>query len=284
MNKLGYIGIGSMGGGIAQHLVKSGFDLTVFDLRPEAYPPLIELGAKKPESLQDLVNKVDIILICVENDQGVKDVCLGSNGILAYARQEQVIIIQSTVKAITVQEINEEAAKKGVGILDAPVSGDIDDRLNGTLSVMVGGEEKFVERCRPVLNAIGKNGEKVVHLGPVGGGEIGKLCNNLTYLVALHATLEALKLVHTYGISEEKIIQVISMGSGRNWTVDHPGYFDAMLKSHRLGPELCSIARKDLIDAASTAMILGINLPLTCVAAELMKSAFYDRAEYLGIL
>ena len=282
IHKIGYVGVGSMGGPIARHLANKGFDVTVYDIRPEAMEQFSSSAVKIAKSLKALVDAVDCIMICVEDDYKVLNVSSGVEGILAYARAGQVIIIQSTCKISTVQKIEMEARNKGVEVIDAPVSGNLEDRENGTLGVYVGGAIKPVEECRHIFNAIGDNGKKVMHLGAIGYGELGSLINNAISGCQIVATLEGLKLGRVNGISEEKVIQVAKMGSGRNYFIDTWPYFDELMKSHRLGPGMCRIDRKDMLDAAVAALEKGLYPHMIVGIGELMEKVYFERAEHLA--
>jgi len=280
--KVGYVGVGNMGGGIAQGLIEKGFNLTIYDLRPEAMAPLAKLGAKAADSLKDLVENVDHIYLCVEDDKGVIGVIKGKNGILDYARPGQVIVVQSTCKLTTAQDVAKAAEAKGVGLLDAPVSGDFKDRLEGTLAIYVGGEEKFFEECRPVLNAMGAEGKKVVHLGPSGCGELGKLINN-QIAVPMHSVVQqTMTLARAYGLTEQRVLEIAAIGTGQCWSTQTWPYVDDILTVHRLGPGLNRIGRKDLIDAQIAALNKGVNLPIVDIFLTSFESIQCERAEYLA--
>lgn len=280
--KVGYIGVGSMGGAIARYLVKKGFDFTVYDIRPEAMAQLAKSGAKTADSLKDLVDKVDHIMICVEDDHKIIELCTGTEGILAYARAGQVIIVQSTCKIATVQQVAKAAKAQKVELIDAPVSGNLEDRLKGTLAVYVGGANKIVEECLPILNAIGAEGKKVLHLGQVGYGELGSLLNSMMSGGQIVPTLEGLKLGRVNGIKEDVLVPMLKLGAARNYFIENWPYFDELMKSHRLGPGMCRNDRKDMLDAEAAALEKGLSLHLTVGIGELMERVYYERAIYLA--
>ena len=279
--RIGYIGIGSMGAPIARFLFDKGFDITVHDIRSEAMSPFEKDGVKTAVTLEDLVAKTDCIMICVEGDYQLTKLITGADGILKYSRPGQILIVQTTCKISTVQQLWHAAAAEGVKLIDAPVNGNFEDRCNGTLAVYVGGSSETVTYCQPLLNVIGANGKKVMHLGPVGYGELAALINASVTVAHTVATLEGMKLGRVNGISEEKVCQICKMGSGRNYSTDHWPYFDELMKSHRLGPAMCRNDRKDMLDTAASAMTKGIFMAMIAGFGELTEKVYYERAEYL---
>ena len=201
--KMGFIGLGAMGRPMAANILKAGFDLTVYDIRSEPMQELEKLGAKVTRSPQEVGEQCDIIETIVVNDAQVEEVILGKDGsgVLAGARPGSIIVIHSTVSPKTCQHIAALAKDKGVGVIDAPVSGAESGAQAGTLSIMVGGEAELLETCRPVLNVLGKT---IFHLGAVGMGEMAKIVNNLMVIVNQQSTREGLRLARMAGIERKR--------------------------------------------------------------------------------
>lgn len=174
--KIGCIGLGNMGKPMAVNIAKAGFDLTVYDIRPEPLEELKRLGAKGARSPAEVGERCDIIELVVVNDAQVEDVTLGEGGVLAGAKPGSILVIHSTVHPHTCQQVAEQAKAKGVGVVDAAVSGGEEGSRAGTLTIMVGGGARLLEECRPVFEVVGQN---IFHLGDVGMGEAGKLANHL---------------------------------------------------------------------------------------------------------
>jgi len=277
--KIGYIGIGHMGGGIAQNIAKKGVDLTVYDRNPEAVSKLVGNGAKAAGSLKKLVENVDIIIICVVNDEQVESVCHGPEGVVAYGRKGQVIVIQSTVKPATTKAVGEAAAAKGIGVIDAPVSGVEEEKLEGRLRVFVGGEEEYIKRCRPILNVIG--GDSVVVVGSLGDGQIAKLINNTMNFHNMIGAREACKVARACGISESKLRELVR--SGDSWSLQNMDFNDGIMRVHEMGRNCYTIALKDMRDAKAVAKDVGVETPVWDSLMEYMPTSYNERADYLGI-
>lgn len=280
--KIGYIGLGDMGAGIASTLLKKGFDLTAYDLRPEAIEAMVKKGAQGAGSMKELVEAVDHIYICVVDDAGVVKVITGEDGILKYSKPGQVIVVQSTCKMKTIEEVAAAAEAKGVGLLDCPVSGSNDDRYNGNLAVYVGGKKEYYEECIDALNATGANGDKVIYFGLSGCGQLGKLMNNLTNLPTLTCMQQAFMLGAAYGLTEETILKIIENGStGVCWYVEHYPFFDDLRKGHISGPAIGRMGKKDLYAARNAALAHGVGLPVVDIYGTCEELSGCERMEYL---
>lgn len=257
--QVGYVGLGNMGGGIAIHLARAAVRLIVYDINPDAVTKIVVEGGRAAASLQQIAEEADIVLICVLDSEQVIDVVLGQNGILDNSRPGQVIIIQSTVVPQTILHVAEAASKRGVAVLDAPVSGSFEDRLNGTLAVIVGGDQTVVDRCRPLLETIGN---KVRHVGPLGSAEVAKLANNTIMHTTRLAAIEVMRFAAAYGVSEEMVRSVAKVSSADSWVLDNWSYFDAQTKS-AIGDDAPQI--RNLLEAAD---YRGVDLPLCRATAD----------------
>jgi 3-hydroxyisobutyrate dehydrogenase len=195
-----FVGLGNIGKPMAKRLVKAGFETAVFDVAPAPVEELVQLGARAARSPRDAAEGCDAIGVCVRDDADVLDVCLRDDGLLAGARPGAVIAIHSTVLPRTAERVATEAAPRGIGVLDACVSGGAAGAEHGALVVMAGGEADALERARPYLEAFAR---KVVHAGPTGDGCKAKLCNNLLTYLAWTAAFEAHTLARASGLSQE---------------------------------------------------------------------------------
>lgn len=253
-HRVGYVGLGDMGGGIAVHLAQSGVDLAVFDLNADAIARVVSEGAKPAASLAELAAATDIIVICVLDSAQVKAVVAGPGGLLEHGRRGQVIVIQSTVVPQTVVDVAAMAASHGIDVIDAPVSGNVEDRLNGTLAVIVGGEEDVVARCLPVLEIIGS---PVIHVGPLGSGQVAKLANNSITLTTRLAAIEIMRFTAAYGVSEAKLRAVAKASSADSWVLDNWSYFDDHTRAAHgdNAPQVC--------EAVEAGEARGLEMPLS---------------------
>ena len=218
MVKVGMVGLGGMGKAIAINIAKAGFEFTVADLREEPLKELKENGASIADSPRDVAAAADIVLASLPSNEASEKVALGPDGVLAGSKSGDIYIELSTISLEVVRNIADQAAEKGVSLLDAPVSGGLEQRQKGTLSIMVGGDESTLNRAMPVFNAFG---DKIFHAGDSGAGATVKLVNNLLNGINTVATMEALVLGVKAGLSVQTMQEVISVSSGSSWIFNH---------------------------------------------------------------
>ena len=211
--KIGFIGLGGIGKPMAINIAKSGFDLTVTDLREQPLNELAHYGARVAASAREVSEISDLVLASLPSDLVSEEVALGSNGVLAGAKSGDIYVELSTISPGLVHTIAKKASDKGVAVLDAPVSGGVDQRLEGTLSIMVGGEAKTLSKAMPVFKTFGN---KIFHAGGTGAGASVKLVNNMLAGINMVATMEALVLGVKAGLSVETLKEVIGASSGTN--------------------------------------------------------------------
>jgi 3-hydroxyisobutyrate dehydrogenase-like beta-hydroxyacid dehydrogenase len=215
--QVGFIGLGDMGGAIASRIIAAGFPTHLWARRPEVLDEFSGAGAQSAATPAELAAAVDLVGVCVWDDDAVRDVLYNDDGVLAGAREGTVIAIHSTVQPRTVREAADAAAARGLMLVDAPVSGGREVALSGGLVVAVGGDEATVERCRPVFASFGT---QVVHLGPVGVGQFDKLINNALLAANLAVADDAIALAESLGIDPAALAEVIRDGSGRSFGFD----------------------------------------------------------------
>ena len=211
--KVGFIGLGGIGKPMAINIAKSGFDLTVTDLREQPLKELARYGAQVAANPREVSEASDIVLASLPSNSASEEVALGSDGVLAGAKNGDIYVELSTISPEVVHTIARKASDKGVSMLDAPVSGGLDQRKEGTLSIMVGGDGKTLARAMPVLKAFG---DKIFHAGENGAGASVKLVNNMLAGINMIATMEALVLGVKAGLSVKTLKEVISASSGSN--------------------------------------------------------------------
>ena len=211
MVKVGMVGLGGMGKAIAINIAKAGFEFSVADLREEPLKELKENGASIADSPRDVAAAADIVLASLPSNEASEKVALGPDGVLAGSKSGDIYIELSTISLEVVRNIADQAAEKGVSLLDAPVSGGLEQRLKGTLSIMVGGDEPTLNRAMPVFKAFG---DKIFHAGDSGAGATVKLVNNLLCGINMVATMEALVLGVKGGLSLKTMKEVINASSG----------------------------------------------------------------------
>lgn len=211
MTRVGFVGLGSQGAPMARRIVDSGFPLTLWARRPTSLEPFAETSAAVAPSLGELGAASDVVGVCVVADRDVEEVLLGAQGVLAGMSPGGVVAIHSTVHPATCLRIAETAAAVGVAVIDAPVSGGGGAAAARALLVMTGGEDKDIERCRPVLETFGN---PIVHLGPLGSGQMAKLLNNLVFTAQLSLAEDTFTFAASLGIDRAAMAQVLASGSG----------------------------------------------------------------------
>lgn len=210
MDRIGWVGLGGMGQPMAANVAKAGFDLTVCDLRPEPVAALVALGAAEADSAVATAAACDVLFVSLPDRYASEKVAAEVFGAPPDARP-QLYVELSTLSPTVMQTLAAAAAAAGVGFCDSPVSGNVRARREGTLSVMVGGDESHFERARPVLDAIGGN---VFHLGPVGAGSVAKIANNLIALTSMVTAMEGMLLGVRAGLDMQRLRDVVMTASG----------------------------------------------------------------------
>jgi 3-hydroxyisobutyrate dehydrogenase len=194
---------------MAERLVAGGFDTVVFDVREEPRAAMAARGARVARSCADLAGGADVIGVCVRDDADVRRVTMGPDGVIAHARTGSIIAIHSTILPTTVREVGAAAAARGVGVIDAPITGAAAGAETGTLIYMVGGPVELVDRCRPVFAT---SAARVVHTDELGTGAIAKLCNNLMGYLGFLAAYEATLLAEQGGLAFDALVEVTRGG------------------------------------------------------------------------
>jgi 3-hydroxyisobutyrate dehydrogenase len=276
------IGLGSMGTGIAQNILKAGFDLTVHNRTVAKTGPFAKLGAKVADSLHEAARNADAIISIVADDAASRQVWLGEGGALASARKEVVLVESSTLSHAWVRELAGLAAERGLALLDAPVNGGPSVAAAGQLKMMVGGEAEVLDRARSVLESFT---EQITHMGPNGTGTMTKLVNNLMSGVQMVALAEALHLAGCAGLNLEQVVSVITNSGPASPLVKR----NAPLMAARNYGEpnfLLRHIRKDVTYAIRLADEVDAPLTTGHAAREMYRMAGklgYDNAEFAAV-
>jgi 3-hydroxyisobutyrate dehydrogenase len=266
--RVGCLGLGNMGGGIAENILRAGFEVAAFDIRPEARNRLSQLGAKAAQSPAEAARDAALLTVTVLNDEQVRHVLLGDDGAASALAPGAVVIVHSTVSPQTCEQIAALLAERDVHLIDAPISGGASAAGNGTLTLMIGGTDEAVAAAAPVLEAISR---ERFHVGPVGTGQIAKLVNNLMGIVNRVAVgEEGLALARAAGLREEAMLGVLRASSGNSWQVEHWREMQAVARDSTTGAEgMAQMAKKDLALAYRLGDDLGVAMP---IAAEAYKN------------
>jgi 2-hydroxy-3-oxopropionate reductase len=262
MIKVGFIGLGDQGKPMAVNLAKGGFDLIVYDLRREPVDELIAIGAKAANSPREVAGASEIIEVAVVDDAQVEAVALGDDGIVAGARPGSVIAIHSTIRPATARKIATESARRGIGVVDAPVSGGPRGAQSRAMCYMVGGDKELVERCRPIFETSAKS---IFHLGPLGAGMTAKLAHQVIVCLNVLAAREGMALAAKAGLDLTMLQEVVRAGGAQSRVAD------SWIKNQPT-PNARKLWYKDLMLALEFADELGLALPATSMAQELIES------------
>ncbi len=218
--KIGFIGLGIMGGGMAHNLLKAGFDVTVWNRTAVRMEPLVTAGAKAGSSPADVAAQSDVILVCVSDTPDVEAVILGADGVIESAKAGSLVVDHSTISPTATKAIAAQLSAKGVHMLDAPISGGSEGAAKGTLSIMVGGDAAQFERALPVFQAMGKT---ITHVGGTGAGQTVKLVNQILVVVTMLGVAEALLFAEAGGLDLAKTLTAVSGGAAGSWSLSNRG-------------------------------------------------------------
>jgi 3-hydroxyisobutyrate dehydrogenase-like beta-hydroxyacid dehydrogenase len=280
VKKVGFIGLGDIGLPMAKRVASHGYEVTVCGhVRREPIEEMKKVGAREVNSPKEVASASDVTITMVRDVPQSQEVILGPNGVMEGSRKGSGIIIMSTLPPQFCQEVAQAGKRKGVDVLDAPVSGTRLRAADGTLTLMVGGEVEVIEKYRPVLETMGK----IVHCGGVGTGEIAKLANNMALLNNIVGLVEALEWGTKCGATEEQLIEIMKTSTGDSVAVR--GHFTfkenfRKYKPHILPgevPSLFTLAVKDLEIALRIADEMELSIPLTALTHHLIpRLKFYD--------
>jgi len=270
--RAGVIGLGAMGGGIAENLIKKGFSVFVRDVRPEIVAQFTKKGATAASSSKELGSLCDVVLASLPMspvEPTLENEILGAEGVLEGMEPHKIIIDCGNTSPLTAKKLYHECQKKGVSFLDAAVSGGPEVAQAGTLSVMVGGLPEVFEQVKPIFNAIGK---KVTYFGSSGSGQMAKLINNMVVAINLAAISEALILGQKAGLDISKLREAMSSGAAQSWVLDTYGrIWLERVPGQRAVEEV--YRQKQLGWAFEIGSELEVPLPVTTCVHELFKMA-----------
>lgn len=269
MEKVGFIGVGNMGFPMACNLLKAGYEVYANDLSEERVNMIKEKGAKPCSSQAELASSVDVIVSSLPNAAIVESVYASKGGVFDSCKSDAVIIDLSSVAPSTSKKMAKIAEEKGLHYVDAPVSGGVGGAQAGTLSIMVGADQKTYDRILPILEVIGKN---IYHMGEVGSGDAIKLVNNLLLGCNMAALAEALILGVKCGLTPKAMYDVIKESSGRSYAMEAKMEKFIMADSFDTGFAV-DLQYKDLGLALDAGRETSVPLPMTSMAKEIFEGA-----------
>jgi 3-hydroxyisobutyrate dehydrogenase len=267
MARIGFIGVGHMGGPMARNLVKAGHGVKAYDLSEEAMNFAVQSGASRAQSIKDAASGVDFVITMLPVGDNVRAVFLG-DGVLAAADRGTVLIDSSTIDIESARAVHAAAAEHGYAMLDAPVSGGVGGAEAATLTFMCGGDKATFDKVRPILQAMGKN---IVHCGGPGFGQATKICNNMVAGIISLATAEAFVMGEKLGVARQTLFDVLSTSSAasfilsRNCPLAGPVPTSASSNGYKPGFR-ASLMLKDLRLSQAAAQTAGVGTPLGAAA------------------
>ncbi|MBL8153421.1 MAG: NAD-binding protein [Anaerolineae bacterium] len=264
MAKVGYIGLGIMGGAIARNLLKAGHELVVHNRSRQKVDDLVALGAKAAGNPREVAEQVEFVFTNLPDSPDVEAVVLGKDGIIEGAHSGLVYIDNSTIKPETARMLAERLTEAGIEALDAPVSGGDVGARNGTLTIMAGGSQGAFDRAVPLFQAMGK---AWVLVGESGAGQIAKVCNQIIVGAQMAAMGEALITAQKAGVDPARMVEAIKGGAAQMWTLDVKP--PRLFAGNRQPGFKAHMQHKDLGICLDTGKTYGIPMPLTAAIQQL---------------
>ena len=263
--KIGLIGLGIMGRPMAKNMLKAGYALMVNDLNREAVEDVVSCGAVAATN-QEIGESCDVVMTMLPNSPHVKAVMLGEDGVAAHMKSGQVFIDMSSINPVASKEIAAELAKRGVEMLDAPVSGGEPKAIDGTLSFMVGGKQEIFDQCKDLLGTMGAS---VVRCGEIGAGNTTKLANQIIVACNIQALSEALTLAQMAGVEPEAVFAAIRGGLAGSTVMNAKA--PMMIAGNDKPGFKIDLHIKDLNNALDCAHSVGAPVPMTAAVQEILQ-------------
>lgn len=268
-----FVGLGTMGYPMAGHLQKAGHEVCVFNrtkAKAEAWRK--EFQGKTADTPRDAARGAQFVFLCVGNDDDVRSVVYGENGVLAGMALGSILVDHTTTSAVLAREISEKCAEKGVSFVDAPVTGGESGAKQGSLSVLCGGDDLTVNLIRPIVSAYASS---ITRIGPVGHGQLAKMVNQICIAGCVQGLAEALAFGQRSGINMEKVLSAIGSGAASSWQMNNRGM--TMLEGKFDFGFAVDWMRKDLGIVLDEASRNGASLPVTSKVDE-----FYSKVQEIG--
>jgi 2-hydroxy-3-oxopropionate reductase len=267
MTTIGFIGLGIMGGPMAANLVKAGFDVIGYNRSRDKVDALISVGGKGADDVASAVRDADIVITMVPDSPDVEAVTSEENGIFTNAKKGALYIDMSSIRPDVAVRVAKRGQERGLRVLDAPVSGGEVGAVEGSLSIMVGGDAADFEAAKPVLEAVGKT---IVHVGPAGAGQTVKAANQLIVAGNIELVAEAIVFLEAYGVDMEAALEVLGGGLAGSTVLARKG---ASMLAGEFNPGFrLQLHHKDLGIVQSAAREAGVVIPLGAVVSQLVAA------------
>ena len=266
--RVGFIGLGEMGRRMAINVAKNKFPLQVYDVRSQMIEKLVKNGAVAGKNPADVGRNNDCILLSLPGTEEVESVIFGENGIVNGLSSGGIVVDLSTMGYLATLKMQENLHAKGITFIDAPVSGAEARAENGTLTIMVGGDSKKLEKVRSILNAIGKN---IVYMGRSGNGQLTKLINQLLFNTSIAAMAEIMPMAVKLGLDPEDVSKVVTTGTGRSYALEH--FIPLILENNFKFGYTLNKAYKDIMSTSEICSKLKIPMPVVSAAMQTYQLA-----------
>jgi 2-hydroxy-3-oxopropionate reductase len=265
--RIGFIGLGIMGKPMARNLLEAGYEVVVHSRSPGPVDELVDAGAERRASPADVAERSGVVITMVPDTPDVEEVLLrGTDPVIDGISAGQLVIDMSSISPVVTRRIAAEFAAKGVGFLDAPVSGGEKGAIEGTLSIMIGGRDEEVARAMPIFEVLGAN---IVHVGPAGAGQVTKACNQLVVAANIEAVAEALVLAAKAGVDPAKVREALLGGFAGSKILEVHG--QRMLAGTFDPGFRIRLHRKDARIIEETAKELGVPIPVFARVVEQLQ-------------
>jgi 2-hydroxy-3-oxopropionate reductase len=266
-DRIGFVGLGVMGKPMARNLLAAGHDLVVWSRTRADVDEVAGDGATAANSAREVAERADVTILMLPDSPQVREVLDSDDGLLAGSREGTLIVDMSTISPVVTREIAEACGRRGIGWVDAPVSGGDVGAREATLSIMAGGSDEDFARAKPLFEALGKT---IVHVGPVGSGQVVKACNQVVVALTIEAVSEALVLGSRAGVDPATIIEVLGGGLAANKVMEVRG---RNFLEHDFTPGFrIDLHHKDLGIALQTAREYGVALPNTAAVDQMLQA------------
>jgi 2-hydroxy-3-oxopropionate reductase len=271
--RIGFIGLGIMGMPMARNLMEAGYELVLHNRTRYKAEELATAGrAEVADSPSEVARNSEVVITMLPGPPEVAEIVAGEDGLLDGAGEGSLLIDMSTSSPVLTRELARSARERGVGMLDAPVSGGDVGAIEGTLSIMVGGDEANFQRAKPLLESMGKT---ITHVGPTGAGQVTKAANQVVVALTIEAVSEALVLGSAGGVSPQKILEVLSGGLAANKVMEVKR---EKFLSHKFEPGgKVEFHHKDLGIALAAGREYGVVLPVTAIVDQMFDSLLARR-------
>lgn len=289
MTQIGFIGLGHMGNPMVKNLLKANFQVKVFDVQSKAIDDLVKEGATGKNSVAEVVKDADVVFTMLQTGEQVNEVCLKEKGIFSLLDKNSLYIDSSSIAIGVTRELHQQAIKKGLAMIDAPVSGGVKGAEAASLTIMVGGKKVHYERAKTILQHLGK---LVIHAGSEGSGQAAKICNNLILGISMIAVSEAFILGEKLALDPKKLFDIVSHSSGQCWSLTNycpmPNILDNVPSNNNYEPGFtAAMMLKDLNLSQDAAQLTHTMTKLGKSATELYQQfveSNHGNKDFSGII